>query len=66
MKFCGITYSGIKETIFASTRKGATLEFGLKEQFLAYLLEKRENIILEGSASYLNNLESYRGISIKS
>jgi len=66
LKFLGITYSGLNETIKASTRKGATLEFGLKDQFLAFLLEKRENILLDGSASHLNGLKSYRGASVKS
>jgi hypothetical protein len=66
LKFLGITYSGLNETIKASTRKGATLEFGLKDQFLAFLLEKRENILLGGSASHLNGLKSYRGVSVKS
>lgn len=66
IKFLGIRYSGEKGTIHAETRKGATLEFGLKEQFLAYLLEKRENILFSGSAKHLNSLESYRGVSVKS
>jgi hypothetical protein len=66
LKFCGIKYSGKDETIKASTREGATLEFGLKDQFLAYLLNKRENILLEGSAGHLNSLQSYKGISVKS
>jgi hypothetical protein len=66
LKFLGITYSGLNETIKASTRKGATLEFGIKDQFLAFLLERRENILLGGSASHLNGLKSYRGVSVKS
>lgn len=66
LKFCGIKYSGKDETIRAATRNGATLEFGLKEQFLAFLLEKREQLLLSGSAGHLNSLESYRGISVKS
>lgn len=66
LKFCGIEYSGKDETIRAATRGGATLEFGVKEQFLAYLLNKREEILLSGSGGHLNSLSSYKGISVKS
>lgn len=66
LKFCGIVYDGINERIKASTRKGATLEFGLREQFLSFLLNKREELWLSGSASHLNSLASVRGVSVRS
>jgi len=66
LKFLGITYSGLNSTIRASTRKGSTLEFSVKEQFLAYLLEKRENLLLGGSGGHLNSLSNYHGMSVKS
>jgi hypothetical protein len=58
------------ERLCASTRKGATLEFGLKEQFLQWLLLERERYIKEeleltnDSGSRLHNWvqdEAYQG-----
>jgi hypothetical protein len=72
IKFLGISYDGSKDEIQASTRNGSTLKFDVYNQFLAYLLENRESILnphaihFEGSASHCNNLESYRGIPMKS
>ena len=72
MKFCGITYSGLTKTIRASTRAGATLEFTIKDQFLAFLLEARESILNKraikygGSTAHLNTRESIGDVSVKS
>jgi hypothetical protein len=70
LKFLGIKFTkwgGVyADLIEASTRKGATLKFTIFDQFLAFLLESREKLFLEGSASHLNNVESYLGVSVKS
>jgi len=72
IKFLGILWDPVDNTIRASTRGGATLEFGVKEQFLAYVLEKRGSLLSSdaikfgGSAASLNSSTLVEGQNVRS
>jgi len=65
LKFCGLKYTKDGE-MQASTRRGSEMKFTEKDQFLAFLMKRRSEIIYGGSANHLNErIERYKGMSPK-
>lgn len=66
LKFCGLKYLHGSKEMVASTRRGSDMRFTEEDQFLAYLLKRRNDIIYGGSASHLNErIDRYKGQSPK-